>query len=245
MNELKELCKVLHLAYLPEAMREVEWTDPETYLCDLLRREVQGRREAKVARLLKKAKFRDHKDLASYEWTDTLHFPHTLNEQTLMALGFIERCENLLMMGGSGTGKTHLATALGRKACAEGYHVRFFQVADLVSQLESHFRAGTLTRFKRGMEACDVLILDELGYVPFQKEGAELLFHLITDCYERKSVIITSNLEFGQWNRVFGDNRLTAALVDRLVHHAHILAFKGDSYRLKYALSHLKMENPS
>lgn len=129
---------------------------------------------------------------------------------------------------------------MGWKACEQGFEVRFFQVADLVSQLEEHFRLGTLARFKRGLDKCQVLILDEVGYVPFQKEGAELLFHLITDCYERKSVIVTSNLEFGQWNRIFGDNRLTAALVDRLVHHAHILAFKGESYRLKHALSHQK-----
>ncbi|SDZ12646.1 IstB-like ATP binding protein [Bacillus sp. 166amftsu] len=98
-------------------------------------------------------------------------------------------------------------------------------------------KKGTLQKIKRSIETCDVLILDELGYVPFQKDGSELLFHIIADCYEQKSVIVTSNLEFGQWNKVFGDNILTAALVDRLVHHAHILAFTGESYRLKNALS--------
>jgi len=238
--ELKELCKTLYLAYIPDQIEAIPFDDPETYLTEILRQEVKGRQQAKVARLIKKAKFREMKRLADYEWKGALHFPATLNQETLSGLGFIEKHENLLMMGSSGTGKSHLATALGRKACENGYEVRFFQVADLVSQLEEHFRLGTLTRFKRGLEKCDVLILDELGYVPFQKEGAELLFHLITDCYERKSVIVTSNLEFGQWNRIFGDNRLTGALVDRLVHHAHILAFKGESYRLKHALSHQK-----
>ncbi|MCQ6289221.1 ATP-binding protein, partial [Bacillus cereus] len=103
--------------------------------------------------------------------------------------------------------------------------------------LEEALKQGNLTRIKKQIESCDLLILDELGYVPFQKQGAELLFHIIADCYEQKSVIVTSNLEFGQWNRIFGDNRLTSALVDRLVHHAHIIAFTGESYRLRNALS--------
>ncbi|WP_269321434.1 ATP-binding protein [Bacillus sp. UNC437CL72CviS29] len=107
----------------------------------------------------------------------------------------------------------------------------------LFYHLENGFEKGTLQKIKRSIETCDVLILDELGYVPFQKDGSELLFHIIADCYEQKSVIVTSNLKFGQWNKVFGDNILTAALVDRLVHHAHILAFTGESYRLKNALS--------
>ena len=133
-----------------------------------------------------------------------------------------------------------MGTALGVKACNIGYEVRFFRVADLVGQLEEALKEGTLHRLKRQIEKCDLLLLDELGYVPFQKQGSELLFHIIADCYEHKSVIVTSNLEFGQWNRVFGDNRLTSALVDRLVHHAHVIAFTGESYRLKNALSSIK-----
>ena len=141
---------------------------------------------------------------------------------------FFEGKQNLLLLGSPGTGKTHLATALGLKACEQGYQVKFFRVADLVGLLEEALKQGNLTRIKKQIEACDLLILDELGYV---------LFHIIADCYEQKSVIVTSNLEFGQWNRIFGDNRLTSALVDRLVHHAHIIAFTGESYRLRNALS--------
>ena len=114
--------------------------------------------------------------------------------------------------------------------------MKFFRVADLVGLLEEALQQGNLTRIKKQIEACDLLILDELGYVPFQKQGASSYF-ISLQTVMNKSVIVTSNLEFGQWNRIFGDNRLTSALVDRLVHHAHIIAFTGESYRLRNALS--------
>ncbi|HDI6354068.1 TPA: IS21-like element helper ATPase IstB, partial [Escherichia coli] len=147
---------------------------------------------------------------------------------------------NVLMLGKVGTGKTHLATALGVEACRRGYAVRFFRVPDLVALLQEKHANGALMRFQKELADCELLILDEVGFVPFHQTGAELLFHVISACYERNSVIVTSNLEFGQWNTVFGDTRLTAALVDRLVHHAHILAFTGESYRLRHALSSMK-----
>ncbi len=109
-----------------------------------------------------------------------------------------------------------------------------------MATLQDKYQAGTLRRFLSELQKAELLILDEMGFVPFHKDGAELLFHVIADCYEQRSVIVTSNLEFGHWNTVFGDARLTAALVDRLVHHAHVLAFTGDSYRLQHALSETK-----
>ena len=140
------------------------------------------------------------------------------------------------MLGAVGTGKTHLAISLGVEACRRGHAVRFFRVADLVSTLQQKHAEGTLGRFRRELLKAEIIILDELGYVPFHQTGSELLFHVIADCYERQCVIVTSNLEFGQWSSIFGDSKLTAALVDRLVHHAHILGFSGDSYRLRHAL---------
>ncbi|MGF2773331.1 IS21-like element helper ATPase IstB, partial [Bacillus cereus] len=175
--------------------------------------------------------------LQQYEWGDQIHLPATVNQEQICDLQFLQGKQNLPLLGSPGTGKTHLATALGLKACEAGHEVRFFRVADLVAQLEEALKQGSLSRLKKQVEACGLLILDELGYVPFQKQGAELLFHIIADLYEQKSVIVTSNLEFGQWNRIFGDNRLTSALVDRLVHHAHIIAFTGESYRLRHVLS--------
>ena len=130
-----------------------------------------------------------------------------------------------------------MACALGTLATENGIDTRFWRVSDLVSELERQWKNNTLDAFKKRFDKVKLIILDEMGYVPFTKEGAELLFQLISDWYETKSVIITSNLEFSQWNKVFIDARLTAALVDRLIHHAHILSFTGESFRLKNALS--------
>lgn len=244
-QDLKALCKSLQLAYVADLCEDVEYKDKEQFLCDILTQEASRRRDAKVTRLIKKARFRELKWLKDYQWTDTIHLPSSTTKEAIYDLTFLEEKQNLLLLGSSGTGKSHLAIALGVRACERGKEVCFYRVADLVARLEEGFQRGTLQRVKRNIERCDLLILDELGYVPFQKEGAELLFHMIADCYEQKSVIVTSNLEFGQWNRVFGDNRLTGALVDRLVHHAHILAFKGESYRLKHALSHVSVKADS
>lgn len=240
MADLMAICKTLRLAHIIEEFEEVPFENKEQYLCDVLSIEVNSRQTTKVARLIKKAKFRELKWLKDYEWSEQQHLPATTSKEEICDLRFIKERQNLLLLGSPGTGKTHLGTALGFKACEMGYEVRFFRVADLVGQLEEAMKQGTLHRLKRQIEKCDLLILDELGYVPFQKQGSELLFHIIADCYEHKSVIVTSNLEFGQWNRVFGDNRLTSALVDRLVHHAHVIAFTGESYRLKNALSYVK-----
>lgn len=236
-RNLQDACKSLHLSYIVDHYDEISFETKEQFLRDIFNIEIESRQTKKVANLIKKAKFRELKWLNNYEWSEQIHLPSTTSQEHICELRFIEEKQNLLLLGSPGTGKTHLATALGLKACEQGYQVKFFRVADLVGLLEETLKQGNLTRIKKQIEACDLLILDELGYVPFQKQGAELLFHIIADCYEQKSVIVTSNLEFGQWNRIFGDNRLTSALVDRLVHHAHIIAFTGESYRLRNALS--------
>ncbi|HEQ3529493.1 TPA: IS21-like element helper ATPase IstB, partial [Bacillus cereus] len=229
-RNLQDACKSLHLSYIMDHYDEISFETKEQFLRDIFNIEIESRQTKKVATLIKKAKFRELKWLKNYEWSEQIHLPSTTSQEHICELRFFEGKQNLLLLGSPGTGKTHLATALGLKACEQGYQVKFFRVADLVGLLEEALKQGNLTRIKKQIEACDLLILDELGYVPFQKQGAELLFHIIADCYEQKSVIVTSNLEFGQWNRIFGDNRLTSALVDRLVHHAHIIAFTGESY---------------
>jgi len=240
MTKLREICKSLYLAYIVDGFEAIPFENKEQYLHDVLMLEVNSRQTTKITRLLKKAKFRELKWLKDYDWNEEIHLPATTTKEEICDLQFLKGKQNLLLLGSSGTGKSHLATALGVKACEKGYEVRFFRVDDLVGKLEEALKEGTLQKLKRQIDKCDLLILDEVGYVPFQKQGSELLFHIIADCYEHKSVIVTSNLEFGQWNRVFGDNRLTTALVDRLVHHAHVVAFTGESYRLKNALSSVK-----
>lgn len=139
-----------------------------------------------------------------------------------------------------GTGKTHLATGLGRKACESGYEFRFYRVAHLVEDLEQALRLNKVLAFRNKLEKVDLIILVEMGYLPFSKEGSELLLQLISEFYEQKSLIITLNLEFSQWNRIFVDSRLTAALVVRRIHHAHIISYQGESYRLTNTFSKKK-----
>ncbi|HLR71683.1 MAG TPA: IS21-like element helper ATPase IstB [Pseudogracilibacillus sp.] len=236
-DKVKEKCKVLRLAYIADIYEKIRFENPEQYLVDVLTQEIELREIAKAERLIKKAKFMNKKELTDYQWDDQIHFPQNFNRDTLESLSFIKRKENIILTGAPGTGKSHLATALGRKACRNGYEVRFYRVADLIEILEKSWTEGRFQTFRNRFQKVDMIILDEMGYVPFSKDGAELLFQLISDWYERKSLIITSNLEFSQWNKIFVDARLTAALVDRVIHHAHILSFTGGSYRVKYALS--------
>ena len=134
-------------------------------------------------------------------------------------------------------GKTHLATAIALNACRQGKKARFFTAASLANLLLEKNQKGTLNNYLKTFKSVELMVIDEIGFVPLHKEAAELLFQVVSNCYERKSLIITSNLEFSGWNTVFGDNRLTAALIDRLIHHSHIVIFSGESYRLKQSMN--------
>lgn len=237
---LDDLCKQLRLAHLTKVIDTQSFETKEEWLLFLLKHEVDCREELKTARLLKQAKLPAHRTLETYEWHEQILLPSPTTKEELMSLSFIRQKENAVFIGTPGTGKTHLASALGQLATKECIETRFWRVSDLVNELESQWKNNSLERFKRRFDKVKLIILDEMGYVPFSKEGAELLFQLISDWYEKKSVILTSNLEFSQWNKVFVDPRLTAALVDRLIHHAHILSFTGESYRLKNSLSKSK-----
>ena len=148
---------------------------------------------------------------------------------------YVDRRENIIALGPSGTGKTHIALGLGLAACQRGLKVRFTTAAALVHDLIEAQDERRLQRLQKQLTTQNLLIIDELGFVPLSKSGAELLFEVISQCYERGSIIITSNLPFDEWTEVFGSERLTGALLDRLTHHVHILEMNGESYRLKHS----------
>jgi len=235
-DRLSEYSRLLRLGNLAELYEQVEFEDRRQYLTGVLELMVEQRRVRRTRRLIKQAGFPLTKTLEGYDF-EPVTFPQGLERDRLLELSFLDRQENILMLGAVGTGKTHLAIALGVKACLQGRKVVFYRAAELTDQLLARHRAGRVSSLVDKIARADLFILDEVGYVPFQRSAAELLFTVISNSYEQQSIITTSNLEFGRWNEVFGDDRLTAALIDRLVHHAHILAFTGESYRLKQALA--------
>jgi len=236
--ELTHLCRQLRLAHIAEYVTNQQNEQLQQLVEKLLSAELDGRRRAKLGKLVQQAGFPHLKTFDGYV-TDHIAFPQGTDLDGLRELKWLERKENLLLMGAVGTGKTHMAIALGVEACRRGQAVQFYRASDLVALLQEKFAAGSLSKFRDKLRKMDLLILDEVGYVPFSQTGSELLFNVIADCYERQSVVVTSNLEFGQWTSIFGDTKLTSALVDRLVHHAHILSFTGESFRLKQAMERI------
>lgn len=208
--------------------------DHLAFLLQLCELELIERERKAAERRLKAAQFPNHKTLESFDFTaqPAVNKPLVLE---LVKGDYLDRRENLLLVGNSGTGKTHLATALGIAACQQGHKVRFHRVTELITLLLEAREDKELTRFKRQLSRLDLLILDELGYVPATKAGAELLFDVIAMAYERLSVIVTTNLPFENWTEVLGSERLTGAALDRLTHRCHILETRGDSYRLQDA----------
>lgn len=203
----------------------------ETYLYRLSEQEVLSRMSRKIQINIKKAQFPSLKTLDNFDFTrlPQIDKKHILQ---LMQGDFADKSENIIALGNSGTGKTHLALALGLTFCQKGESVLFQTAAHLVHSLIEAHDEKKLLNFKKKLKSYKLLIIDELGYVPFSKTGAELLFEVLSDRYEQKSVIITSNLPFEEWPQVFGCHRLTGALLDRLTHHSHILLMNGDSYRV-------------
>ena len=192
-------------------------------------------RERKAAeRRLKAARFPATKMLDEFDFSarPSVNKPQVLE---LVKGEYLDRRENILLVGPSGTGKTHLATAFGMAACSQGRKVRFFRVTELVTLLLEAKEERHLLRMRQQLAKLDLLVLDELGYVPASKAGAELLFDVIATAYERNSVVVTTNLPFENWTEVLGSERLTGAVLDRLTHRCHILETKGESYRLQDA----------
>jgi len=210
---------------------EKDRADYQTFLLRLVEREMQDRDIRARERRVKAAKFPVVKTLDSFDFKAQPSINQALVRE-LMRSEYIDRCENVLLIGNSGTGKTHLATALAFSACQQGRKVRFYSTTGMVTTLMERREEKQLEQFNRQLERLDLIVLDELGYVPFSKTGAELLFEVISRAYERTSLIVTSNLPFESWTEMFGSQRLTGALLDRLTHRIHILEANGESYRL-------------
>ena len=219
---------------LMEIYQAVEADTHEEFLLKVLTELSKDREEKRRIRNLNAAGFQVIKSLEGYDFSQ-IRLPETMPLHKLEELSFIEKRENLILYGAVGTGKTHLAVALGVRAINDGNTAVFYRVHDLINQLESGDPRNIAKIYKKINQA-DLLILDEWGYLPLHQEGARLLFDIISLCYETKSIIITTNIEFSRWKGFLFDEKLTAAIVDRLVHHSHMLMFTGKSYRMRYSL---------
>lgn len=204
----------------------------DRYLLALAKQEVAQREENRRLRRIKAARFPVLKELADFDFSCV----PSLNKQRILELArgsYLEKAESILMVGNPGLGKTHVATGLALAACWQGHRVRFYNAAGLVNELVLAQDEHRLPKFLAAALRHRLIVLDELGFIPFSPTGAQLIFQFCSSLYERVSMIVTTNLRFADWTQVFGEERLTAALLDRLTHKAHILEFTGESYRFR------------
>lgn len=235
-KEIVRLCLELRIGtIISENYENIDSKSNEEFLLELLTILARERDVNRRNRLLKQADFDMIKTFEEYDLKD-IEIPKTIDIESLKTGGFINKKENLIFYGNVGTGKSHLCTAIGVNACNNGMKVKFYKTAALVNDLIEAKKEGELKKFIKRIEKLDLLICDEWGYIPLDDEGAQLLFQIIAICYEKISIIITTNIEFSKWNNIFFNEKLTNAIIDRLIHHSHLLLFNGESYRLKNSL---------
>jgi DNA replication protein DnaC len=208
----------------------------ERFLLALCEAEIGQREAQKIERAIAAAKLPFLKELTSYDFTSVASVQKARVLEFAQG-GYLDRAENVLMLGAPGLGKTHVAIGLALAACRQGKRVRFYRTAKLVDELMVMQHNLRLSRFTARFERLNLLVLDELGFFPVAKEGTQLLFQLVSDLYERVSIILSSNLRFSEWNQIFTDEMMTTAFIDRLTHKGHILEFTGESYRYRHRLT--------
>lgn len=233
VSDIATCCKRLRLSRnIVEMSDKIQADSHQEYLLKLFQSEITHREKTRKDKLLKKAGFYTIKTFESFRF-DEVTLPGGITPEYLKECEFITSKTNIVMYGNVGTGKTHLSIALGVEACKKGMEVRFFRTSALVNKLAELKKAGTLSVFLRNLSKADLLICDEWGYVPLDRIGAQLLFEVISERYERKSVIINTNIEFSRWVNVFYDEQMTGAIIDRILHHCHLLLFPGQSNRMR------------
>ncbi len=235
-EQIYECCKELRLsAIFAENAILMSGNTHQDYLLELLKAEIVHRTNKRRNLYLKQAGFDSIKTFEGYKF-EKIAIPPALTIDLLKQVDFLTRTENLILYGRQGAGKSHLATAIGVEACMQGKKVKFYKTSALVNELVDAKANGSLTKLLKKISKLDLLICDEWGYIPFDADGSQLLFQVIADCYEKRSLIITTNIEFSKWNGIFYDDQLTAALIDRLVHHSHLIVFDRESWRFEHSL---------
>jgi len=232
-GSIASCCKQLRLSsnFAEMAMSQEGATNQE-YLYNLLSNEIIYRTDRRRTKLLNTAGFPKMYVREQFR-TDEINFPSEVSLDSLLNLEFYRKGENIIMYGGTGTGKTMLSTLIGIAACNEDIPVRFYRTAGLINLFSESKAKGSLTALKKKLDSAQILILDEFGYVPYDRTGAQLLFDYLSEIHERKSVILNTNLEFSQWVNVLYDERMTTALIGRLTHHVELILFPGVNNRLR------------
>lgn len=232
-NEIAACCKELRLSRnMVEMSEKLQAGSHQEYLLRLLKSELEHREHARKDKLLKNAGFYSIKAFEDFRF-DEVTLPGTVSPEYLKSCRFLDTKTNLVMYGNVGTGKTFLSIALGVEACKRGIETRFFRTAALVNKLSEAKKNGSLSVFMKKIEKAQLVICDEWGYVPLDRTGAQLLFEVISQCYEQKTLIINTNIEFSRWVNVFYDEQMTGAILDRVLHHCHLLLFPGTSNRMR------------
>ena len=236
VDELKNLAKAMmwSAASIDQICQTADQGQLD-FLESAIRNELACRAESRKARYRRQAGFPVAKSFTGYDWSH-LALPPALTRADIESCAFVARGENLVLLGPVGTGKTHLATAIGHAACQMDIPVKYFTVSDLVLRLSDAQRSGTVDKTLDSINKAHILILDEFGYVPIDRDAAQLVFKLVSDAYETRSVIITTNQAFSHWGAVLTDDQMAAAMIDRIAHHGHLVTFTGQSWRMTHAL---------